>query len=130
MFSRWCLDCGAIPKTACDGRHSIIDQMEDVKHIMGLLTEVSGNWSHAIEKRQQTEEFLQAAIASNADCLQKLRSLAEKGQLSTMSQMGAISVKKELKTILQQSKQEVVDADKVWNKLTGEKMKVLNIQFI
>ena len=78
LFSRWCLDCGAIPKAACEGRHSIIDQMEDVKDIMVLLTEVSGNWSEAIEKRQQTEEFLQAAIASNGDCLQKLRSLAEK----------------------------------------------------
>ena len=114
MFSRWCLDCGAIPKAACEGRHSIIDQMEDVKGIMGLLTEVSGNWSKVIEKRQQTDELLQAAIASNGDCLQKLRSLAEKGQLSASKTGGAFTVrrtvKKELKTMLQQSKQEVIDA--------------------
>ena len=118
LSSRWCLDCGAIPKAACDGRHGIIDQMEDVKHIMGLLTEVSGNWSKAIEKRQQTGEFLQAAIASNGDCLQKLRSLAENGQLSTTRQSGAISVKKNLEEVLQQSKQEVKDASKVLNDLT------------
>ena len=118
------MDCGAIPKAACEGRHSIIDQMEDVRDIMGVLTEVSGNWSKAIEKRQQTDEFLQAAIASNGDCLQKLRSLAVNGQLSASKTGGAFtvrrtSVKKELKTILQQSKQEVIDAAKVWNDLTG-----------
>ena len=93
--------------------------MEDVKEIMSLLTEVSGNWSKAIEKKQQTEEFLQAAIASNGDGLEKLRSLAEKGQLSTSKTGGAFSAKKEIETILQQSKQEVIDADKVWNALTG-----------
>ena len=71
---------------------------------MNLLTEVSGNWSKAIEKRQQTDEFLQAAIASNGDCLQKLRSLAENGQLSTTRLSGAISVKKNLEEVLQQSK--------------------------
>ena len=114
LCSRWCLDCGALPKAACEGHHSIIDQMEDVKDIMGLLTEVSGNWTQAIEKRQQTEEFLQAAIASNGDCLQKLRSLAEKGQLSASKTGGVFTVrrtvKKELKTMLQQSKQEAIDA--------------------
>ena len=93
--------------------------MEDVKEIMSLLTGVSGNWSHAIEKRQQTEEFLQAAIDSNGDCLQKLRSLAEKEQLSASKTGGALSAKKELKTMLQQSKQEVIEAAKVWNDLTG-----------
>ena len=103
--------------------------MEDVKDIMGLLTEVAGNWTQAIEKRQQTEEFLQAAIASNGDCLQKLRLLAEKGQLSTSKTGGAFTVKKELKTILKRSKQEVIDAVEVWNDLTGEKIKVLNIKF-
>ena len=120
MESFWCLDCGAIPKAACDGRHTILDRMEDVKEIMSLLTEVSGNWSQAIEKRQQTEEFLQAAIASNGDCLQKLRSMAENGQLSASKTGGAFSAKKELEIILQQSKQEVIDAAKVWNDLTGE----------
>ena len=85
---------------------------------MILLTEVSGNWSKAIEKRQQTDEFLQAAIASNGDCLQKLRSLAENGQLSTTRLSGAISVKKNLEEVLQQSKQEVKDASKVLNDLT------------
>ena len=93
--------------------------MEDVKEIMSLLAEVSGNWSKAIEKRQQTEEFLQAAIASNGDCLQKLRSLAEKEQLSTSKTGGALSAKKELKTTLRQSKQEVIDAAKVWNDLNA-----------
>ena len=93
--------------------------MEDVKEIMSLLAEVSGNWSKAIEKRQQTEEFLQAAIASNSDCLQKLCSLAVNGQLSAGKTEGAFLAKKELETILQQSKQEVIDAAKVWNDLAG-----------
>jgi len=51
-FSFWCLECGAIPISTCEGRHAILDRMEDVKAIMAL-TEVSGNWSEAIEKRQQ-----------------------------------------------------------------------------
>ena len=123
------MDCGAIPKATCECCHTIIDQMEDVKHIMGLLTEVSGNWSEAIEKRQQTEEFLQAAIAFNGKCLEKLRSSAEKEQLSASKTGGAFTVKKEIKTILQQSKQEVIDATKVWHDLTGEKMKVHPILF-
>ena len=93
--------------------------MEDVKEIMSLLAEVSGNWSKAIEKRQQTEEFLQAAIASNGDCLEKLRSLAEKEQLSASKTGGAFSAKKELEQILQQSKQEVIDAVKAWHDLIG-----------
>jgi len=95
--------------------------MEDVKEIMSLLTEVSGNWSKAIEKRQQTDEFLQAAIASNGDCLETLCSMAVNGQLSASKTGGALSAKKELETILQQSKQEADDAAKVWNDVTGGK---------
>ena len=51
-FSLRCLECRAIPEATCDGRHSILDRIEDGKAIMALLTDVAGNWSEAIEKRQ------------------------------------------------------------------------------
>ena len=89
------MDCGDIPKLTCEGRHSILDKMEDVKAIMALLTDMSGTFSEATEQRQQLKEFLQAAIAANDEGLQQLRSLAEKEQLSA-SKIGAISAKKKL----------------------------------
>lgn len=95
---------------------------EDVKDIMDLLTEVSSNWSQAIEKRQQTEDHLQAVINSNADCLQKLRSLTEKGQLSTTIKGSAISIKKNLEEVLLKSKLEVIDDSKVLSNLTSGKV--------
>ena len=73
--------CGETPKVTCEGRHAILDRMEDVKTIMALLTDVSGNWSEAIENRQQIKEFLQAATAANDELLHQPRSLAEKGKV-------------------------------------------------
>ena len=80
--SFWCLECGAIPEATCEGRHAILDRMEDVKAIMGLLTDVSGTFREATELRQQIKQFLQAATAANDEGLHQLRSLAEKEQLT------------------------------------------------
>ena len=119
--SCWCLDCGDNPKAGCEGRHSILDQMEDVKAIMGLLTDVSGTFSQATEKRQQIKDFLKAATASNDESLEKLRSLAEKEQLSA-EKMGA--AKNKLEDKLKQAKEEVEKANKMWNDLTDGNGKV------
>ena len=116
--SFWCLECGAIPEASCEGRHAILDRMEDVKAIMALLTDVSGNWSEAIEKRQQIKEFLLTVTAFNDEGLQKLRSLAGKEHLSA-DKMGAISAKKQLEGTLKQAKAEGGKAQKIWNDLTG-----------
>ena len=116
--SFWCLECGETPKVTCEGRHSILDRMKDVKVIMALLTDASGNWSEAIEKRQQIKDFLLTATAYNDEGLQKLRSLAGKEQLSA-EKMGAFAAKKQLKGTLEQAKEEAEKAKKMWNDLTG-----------
>jgi len=112
------LECGAIPEATCEGRHAILDRMEDVKAIMGLLTDVSGTFSEATELRQQIKQFLQAATAANDEGLHQLRSLAEKEQLSPTSKIGVIAAKKKLKATLKQAKEETEKANKMWNDLT------------
>jgi hypothetical protein len=63
---------------------------------MALLTDVSGTFSEATERRQQIREFLQAATAANDEGLHQLRSLAEKELLSPTSKIGVIAAKKKL----------------------------------
>ena len=63
------MDCGDTPKIGCDGRHMILGQMEEVKAIMGLVTDVSGTFSEATERRQQIKELLQTATAATKDCI-------------------------------------------------------------
>ena len=92
--------------------------MDDVKAIMALLTDVSGNWSEAIEKRQQIKEFLQTATAANDEVLHQLRSLAEKEQLSA-DKMEAFAAKTKLEETLKQSKEEAEKTNKMWNDLIG-----------
>jgi len=61
--SCWCLDCEAIAKEECEGHHIILDPKEDVKEIKALLTELSKHSSKAVEKRQQIDDFLRAALS-------------------------------------------------------------------
>ena len=117
-LSFWCLECGAVPVATCEGRHAILDRMEDVKAIMALLTDVSGSFSEATERRQQIKEFLQAATAANDEDLHQLRSLAGKQHLSA-DKMGAFAAKKQLEGTLKQAKVEGEKAQKMWNDLTG-----------
>ena len=118
------MECGAIPEATCEGRHAILDRMEDVKAIMGLLTDVSGTFREATELRQQIKQFLQAATAANDEGLHQLRSLAEKEQLSPTSKTGASSAIKKLEETLKQAKEEDEKANKMWNDLTVDKGKV------
>ena len=83
---------------------------------MALLTDVAGNWSEAIEKRQLLKQFLQAATASNDENLEKLSSLAEKEQLPSTSKIG--TAKKKLKETLKQANEEAEKTNKMWNDLT------------
>ncbi len=85
---------------------------------MALLTDVSGSFSEATEKRQQIKEFLQAATATNDEGLQKLSSLPEKEQLSA-SKIGAISAKKKIEETMKQVEEEAENANKMWNDLIG-----------
>ena len=113
------MECGAIPIETCEGRHAILDRMEDVKAIMALLTYVSGTFSEATERRQQIKEVLQATTAVNDEGLHQLRSLAEKEQLSPTSKTGASSAIKKLEETLKQAKEEAEKSNKMWNDLTG-----------
>ena len=85
------MECEAIPEVTCEGQHSILDRMEDVKAIMALLTDVSGTFSWTTERRQQIKEFLQAATAANDEGLHQLRSMAEKEQLPSTNKIGIIA---------------------------------------
>ena len=123
-YQTYCLQCIQV----CTSNHhkhpqhpehsSILNSMEDVEAIMALLTDVSGNWSEAIEKRQQIKEFLLTATAFNDEGLQKLSSLAEKEQLS-VSKIGAINAKKKIEETMKQVKEEAENANKMWNDLIG-----------
>ena len=97
--------------------------MEDVKAIMALLTDVSGTFIEATERRQQIKEFLQTATAANDEGLHQLRSLAEKEQLSS-DKMGAFAAKKKRKVTLKQTEVEAEKANKMWSDLTDDNGKV------
>ena len=115
-YSCWCLDCKAIPKVTCEGRHSILDRMEDVDEIEGLGAVVTVTFSQAIERRQQIKSHLQTLLAGNDECIEKLRSLVDTNQLSARKS-GTASAKKRLEEILQESEKEVKDADRLWDGL-------------
>jgi uncharacterized protein with NRDE domain len=91
--------------------------MEDVAEIISLLADVSGKWNEVIEKRQRFDELLQTAIANNGERLQKLRSLADKGQHLPTGKTGAVSVRKKLEDVLKRVMVEVTDIgnDRVLN---------------
>ena len=113
------MDCEAIAKEECEGNHSILDPKEDVKEIKALLTELSKHSSKAVEKRQQIDDFLRAAIDTNGMGLAKLRSLSGVKQLLAGSKTGAASAKKKLEEALKQRKGEVEEADRMWSDLNG-----------
>ena len=124
------MDCGAIPEASCDGRHSILDPTVDVEEIMGLLTDVSGTRSQAIEKRQKIDDFLQTIIANNRESLQRLRSLAEKEQLSA-GKSGITAIKKKLEDVLEKTKGEEKKAEKELSGLNDFfKRNVKHLRFI
>ena len=113
LCSSWCLDCEAIPNPTCEG---ILDQMEDVEEVESIKAVISVTFSQAIERRQQIEDHLKAAHADNGECLKKLRSLAEKKQLSA-SKTSTASAKKKLEEVLTVAKEEVEKAERMWNSL-------------
>ena len=92
----------------CEGRHSILDRMEDVDEIEGLGAVVTVTFSQAIERRQQITSHLQTLLAGNDECIEKLRSLVDSNQLSARKS-GTASAKKRLEEILQESEKEVKD---------------------
>ena len=90
--------------------------MEDVEEVEGLKAVISVTFCQAIERRQQIEDQLKIALADNGKCLEKLRSLAEKKQLSA-SKTGTASAKKKLEEVLKEAKEEVEKAKRMWNSL-------------
>jgi hypothetical protein len=127
--SCWCLDCKTIPKATCEGNHIILDHIEDVEDIEGIKAVVSVTFTQAIDRRQQIESQLQTFLAANGESLKMLRSLAEMKQLST-TKTGTVSVKKRLKEALKEAKNEVEDADRMWNKLTGKSGTVQQLDMV
>lgn len=120
--------CEAIPQSTCEIQHSVIDQMEDVDDIKILVTQVASTFSHAADKRQELNCYLEAVIASNSKSMKKLRLLAEKNQFS-IGKMCATSAKKKLQEILQKAETEVEEAEKEWNYHTGSvKSKVYKLK--
>ena len=97
---------------------------------MGLLTDVSGTRSQAIEKRQKIYDFLQTIIANNRESLQRLRSLAEKEQLSA-GKSGITAIKKKLEDDLEKTKGEEKKAEKELSGLNDFfKRNVKHLRFI
>ena len=116
LCSSWCLDCEAIPNPTCEGNHSILDQIKDVEEVEGIKAVISVTFSQAIERRQQIEDHLKAALADNGECLKKLRSLAKKKQLSA-SKTGTASAKKKQEEFLKEAKEEAKESERLWNTL-------------
>ena len=118
--SLWCLECDDIPKSTCEAsQHNIFDRKEDVEGIKGLQKEVSTTLCQAIAKRKEIKNHLKTVIIANDEDLKKLQSLADDKQLSTNKKTGSFSIKKKLEDDLQQAKEEVKKADKLWNELRG-----------
>ena len=68
---------------------------------------------------QREKNHLKTVIIANDEDLKKLQSLADDKQLSTNRKTGSFSIKKKLEDDLQQAKEEVKKADKLWNELSG-----------
>ena len=115
------MECEAIPKITCEAsQHNILDRKEDVEEIKGLQKEVSTTLSGAVKKRKDIEKHLQIAIAANGESLKKLMSLADNKLLATTNKkMGSFSTKKKLEEDVQLAKEEMTEAEKVWNELNG-----------
>jgi len=122
-FSCWCLECKSIPKVNCEGKHKIIDQMKDVEHIEDLRAQIARIHSRAVKKRQQIDQYLQAAIASNSEGIEKLGSVAiQIAQQWTASKTSAAYVKRELEKVLKELEEEDEKADQFWIELEETKV--------
>ena len=86
---------------------------------------ISVAFSQTIEMRQQIEDHLKAAIADNRESLKKLRSVAEKKQLSA-SKTETACAKKTLEEVLTMAKEEVEKAERFWNSLKSVTVKSVN----
>ena len=76
--------------------------------------------SGAVKKRKDIEKHLQTFIAANGESLKKLMSLAKNKLVATTNKkIGSFSTKKKLEDDLQLAKEEMKEAEKVWNELTG-----------
>ena len=122
------MECEAIPSATCEGEHSVLDRKEDVNIITILKTQVASTLSQAVDKRQEIQKYLQNAIAVNGKSLKKLRSLAQKKQLSAGKNVSG-PIKEKLEEDLQQAKKEVEEANKMWKDL-NESVKRLNQNFL
>ena len=112
------MKCEAIPSATCeDQNHSVLDRKEDVDSIRMLKTQVASTLSQAVDKRQEIENYLQNAIAANGKSLKKLQSLTE-NQLSA-GKNGVGPIKEKLEEDLQQAKEELEEANKMWKDLNG-----------
>ena len=103
--------------------------MEDVEDIKSSQAVISVTISQAIEIRQQIEDQLKAVLADNGECLKKLRSLAEKKQLSN-SKSGTASVKKRLEELLEEAKKEVEEAERMRNSLKRTSESTVRICYV
>ena len=110
------MECEAIPSATCEGEHSVLDRKEDVNIITILKTQVASTLSQAVDKRQEIQKYLQNAIAVNGKSLKKLRSLAQKKQLSAGKNVSG-PIKEKLEEDLQQAEKEVEEANKMWKDL-------------
>ena len=108
-------------KSTCEAsQHNILDRKEDVEEIKGLQKEVSTTLSGAVKKRMDIEKHLQTVISANGESLKKLMSLADNKLMATTNKkIGSFSTKKKLEDDLQLAKEEMKEAEKVWNELTG-----------
>ena len=114
------MDCRVIPKSTCEGNHSILDRMEDVEDIEGMQAEVLIFFSLAIEKRQQIEGHLKSLLSDNGGCLKKLRTTVGIKQLLNLK-TGTASAKKRLEDVLQEAKEEMEEAKRLWDVLNMTK---------
>ena len=103
--------------------------MEDVEDIKSSQAVISVTISQAIEIRPQIEDQLKAVLADNGECLKKLRSLAEKKQLST-SKSGTASAKKRLEELLKKAIKEVEEAERMRNSLKRTSESTVRICYV
>ena len=89
--------------------------MDDIRV---LQTQVASTYSQAADKRQQIQDHLETVIAANGESLKKLRSLTVKKTFSPIK-TGMIPIKKKLEEDLGKAKEEVAEADKMWEDLNG-----------
>ena len=122
--SFWCLECGETPKVSCEGRHAILDRMEDVKQSWLYLLTSLAIGAKPLRRGNRLKSFCRLPrLPTTSSCINRVH-WPKKAKLSA-DKIRAFAAKTKLEETLKQAKEEAEKTNKVWNDLIGNGKVVL-----